>query len=154
MLSVKAGLRAKEIASLTWRMVTDAGRPGHPDEQGAQDRLRRVFQDGLDARQALLDREREVEGDVTASRGQLVLALVPARRLRWLLQSLRASQFHHQCSAEGIHRGRIAAGRPAAGRAFQPSNHPGLHRGERGGAGPDRGSGLAVTLDEFYSVKT
>jgi integrase/recombinase XerD len=30
LLSVKAGLRAKEIASLTWRMVTDArGRIGH-----------------------------------------------------------------------------------------------------------------------------
>jgi integrase/recombinase XerD len=27
LLSVKAGLRAKEIASLSWRMVTDAG--GH-----------------------------------------------------------------------------------------------------------------------------
>ncbi len=53
LLSVKAGLRAKEIASLTWRMVTDARgqigqailpgghgqqgsvRPGHSDERGA-----------------------------------------------------------------------------------------------------------------------
>jgi integrase len=53
LLSVKAGLRAKEIACLTWRMVTDARgqtgqaihfgrhseqgpvRPDHPDERGA-----------------------------------------------------------------------------------------------------------------------
>ena len=35
-------------------------------------------------------------GNVVANRGQLVLATVPARRLRRLFESLRATHFHHE----------------------------------------------------------
>jgi hypothetical protein len=40
----------------------------------------------LDADQHILDPERKVAGDITASHGQLVLAMVPARRLRRLFE--------------------------------------------------------------------
>src|ERR1700678_1938236 len=67
LLSVKAGLRAKEIACLTWRMVTDARgqigqaiplgrhseqgpvRSSDPHERGAKDRTSRVCRYDLDA---------------------------------------------------------------------------------------------------------
>jgi hypothetical protein len=52
---------------------------------------------------------REVEGDVTASHRQLVLAMVPARRLRWRLQSLRASYLHHQYREEDLDRWRVSS---------------------------------------------
>ena len=120
LLSVKAGLRAKEIASLTWRMVTDArgqiGQAIRLENRASKGQSGRVIPMNEELRTALVeysktvwmsdqhlpDREREVEGNVPASRGQHVLALVPARRLRRLLQSLRASHFHHQCRAEDI----------------------------------------------------
>ena len=105
----------------------------------------------LDADQHLLDPERKVEGDVAASHRQLVLAMVPARRLRRLFESQRPTHFHHQYRAEDIHGWRIDPGRTDVGRAFQPSNHPSLHRGQRGGAGPDRGVGLASTLDRNFT---
>jgi hypothetical protein len=130
-------------------------RPSNPHERGAKDRTSRVCRNGLDADQHLLDPEREVEGDVAASRRQLVLALVPARRFRRLFESLRASNFYNQYREEDIDRRGIAPGRADAGRPLQPSDHPSLYRGQRGGAGPDRGFGLGATLeDEFYSVKT
>ena len=121
LLSVKAGLRAKEIACLTWRMVTDArgqigqaihledtaskGRSGRviPMNEELRTALREYARNDLDADQHLPDPERKVEGDVAASRRQLVLALVPARRLRRLFESQRPSHFHHQCREEDIH---------------------------------------------------
>jgi integrase len=57
LLSVKAGLRAKEIASLTWRMVTDAkgqiGRAIHLEDGASKRRSGRVLPMNDEIRAAL-----------------------------------------------------------------------------------------------------
>jgi integrase/recombinase XerD len=59
LLSVRAGLRAKEIASLTWRMVTDSrGRIGqaiHLENKASKGRSGRVIPMSDDLRTALLE---------------------------------------------------------------------------------------------------
>ena len=59
LLSVKAGLRAKEVASLTWDMVTDAdGEVGHSirlQDTASKGRSGRVIPMNRDLRQAILD---------------------------------------------------------------------------------------------------
>jgi hypothetical protein len=110
-------------------------RSSDPHERGTKDRTSRVCRNGLDADQLLLDPERKVEGDVGASHRQLVLALVPARRLRRLFKSQRPTHFHHQYREEDLDRGRVSPRRADVGRGtptFEPPS-----------AGPDRGVGLA-----------
>jgi integrase/recombinase XerD len=59
LLSVKAGLRAKEIASLTWRMVTDArgqiGQAIHLEDRASKGQSGRVIPMNEEIRAALLD---------------------------------------------------------------------------------------------------
>lgn len=59
LLSVKAGLRAKEIASLTWRMVTDArgqiGQAIHLEDSASKGRSGRVIPMNEEIRAALVD---------------------------------------------------------------------------------------------------
>jgi integrase/recombinase XerD len=59
LLSVKAGLRAKEIASLTWRMVTDArgqiGKAIHLEDTASKGRSGRVVPMNEELRTALAD---------------------------------------------------------------------------------------------------
>jgi len=156
LLSIKAGLRAKEIASLTWRMVTDArgqiGQAIHLENRASKGQSGRVIPINEELRTALVeysktiwmprqpvpDREREVEGNVTASDRQSVLALVSARRLPWLFQPQRPTHFHHQYRKEDLNRGRIAAGRADAGRSHQLADDAKVHRGQSGRAGQDR----------------
>jgi integrase len=58
-LSIKAGLRAKEIASLTWRMVTDArgqiGQSVHLEDSASKGRSGRVIPMNEELRRALRD---------------------------------------------------------------------------------------------------
>ena len=59
LLSVKAGLRAKEIASLTWRMVTDArgqiGQAIHLEDTASKGRSGRVIPMNEELRTALAE---------------------------------------------------------------------------------------------------
>jgi integrase len=58
-LSIKAGLRAKEIASLTWRMVTDArgqiGQSVHLEDSASKGRSGRVIPMNEELRRALAE---------------------------------------------------------------------------------------------------
>src|SRR3984885_5793925 len=113
-------------------------RSSHPHERGPKDRTSRVCRNGLDADQHLLDPERKVEGDVAASHRQLVLAMVPARRLRRLFESQRPAHFYYQYREEDLDRWRVPPGCPDVGRSHEPSDHAALHRSQPGSAGPDR----------------
>ena len=130
-------------------------RTSDPHERGAKDRTPRLCQNDLYADQHLLDPERKVEGDVAASHSQLVLAMVPTRRLRRLFESQRSPHFHYQYCEEDLDCWRVSPGCPDVGGAHEPSDHAALHRSQPGSADPDCRAGLAGTLgNEFYSVKT
>jgi integrase len=82
LLSVKAGLRAKEIACLTWRMVK--GLAIHLEDAASKGRS------GLneELRTALREYAETIWMPTSAaSHRQFVLAMVPARRLRRLFES-------------------------------------------------------------------
>ena len=81
LLSIKAGLRAKEIAELTWRMVTDAQR-----EVAQEIRLENSASKGL-------------SGGVIAMNGELHQSLMEWRRQSWLLDS-RSRVIRTERSAE------------------------------------------------------
>ena len=111
LLSVKAGLRACEIAGLDWSMVLDAqgrvsgtihvrdviakkrgGRriPMHPDLRRALERLART--DGAGRAGDPLLSWRTPEGE---QRRQLVRRALQGARLRGLLVAFRTAQLHH-----------------------------------------------------------
>ena len=69
LLSTKAGLRAKEIAELTWRMVTDA-----QGEVAQEIRLENSASKGL-------------SGGVIAMNAELRQSLIEWRRHSWLLRA-------------------------------------------------------------------
>ena len=157
LLSVKAGLRAKEIARLTWRMVTDArgqigqaihlentaskGQSGRvvPMSDELRTALSRVRPDRRDSQRQLPDRKRAFGRNVGPSRSEPVLAMVSAHRLRRLLQSQRSAHLHHQYRKEDLDGGRVAAGRPDACRTHEPSDHATIHRCQPRSAGENRG---------------
>ena len=64
LLSIKAGLRAKEIASLTWEMITDAsgeiGRAIHLQDKASKGRSGRIIPLNEELRSALGDWHRRV----------------------------------------------------------------------------------------------
>src|SRR5665647_2713050 len=64
LLSIKAGLRAKEIASLTWEMITDAsgeiGRAIHLQDKASKGRSGRIIPMNGDLRSAVQDLRRKV----------------------------------------------------------------------------------------------
>jgi integrase/recombinase XerD len=64
LLSLKAGLRAKEIASLTWEMITDAdgevGQAIHLQDKASKGRSGRIIPMNGDVRSALQDLRRSV----------------------------------------------------------------------------------------------
>ena len=76
LLSIKAGLRAKEIAELTWRMVTDA-----QGEVAQEIRLENSAAKGL-------------SGGVIAMNGELRQALIKWRAQSWLLHYQGQSRAH------------------------------------------------------------
>ena len=112
LLSVKAGLRAKEIASLTWDMVTDAeGNLGNAlhlrDEasKGASGRVIPLNRELRTALQALREQDypsplrhhnRAIGAHVAKRHRKPVCQLVPNRRAAGLLKSLGPTDVHHQ----------------------------------------------------------
>jgi hypothetical protein len=95
LLSVKAGLRAKEIASLTWRMVADTRGeveraiylddkaqqgsvgPSHPNERGVASCSRRILRNHMDFEQSLPHQNGEGQENVRSGHRQYVCSLVP-----------------------------------------------------------------------------
>ena len=132
LLSVKAGLRAKEIAELTWDMVTDAegnlGTALHLRDEaskGASGRviplnkeLRAALQILHDERQhvALRHHDRTVTAHVSQCHREPVCILVQGSGIARLLKSLRPSHVHHQRRPHNLNCWRLVARRADVGR--------------------------------------
>jgi integrase len=135
LLSAKAGLRAKEIARLTWWMANDSqgeiGRmiclQGWPWSSTARRSRTPVPR----------DQHREVVGHLAPGDRKPVPPLVPTPRLRGMLQPQRQADLHHQRGTEDLDGRRIAQGRPSAGRTQQPPDHAAIHRREPRGSCSD-----------------
>ena len=144
LLAAKAGLRAGEIARLTWDMVLDptghigsvielrdtaakngSGRliPVHPDLRRALAAYR-----GLSTGTGPVVRS-ERGGPMTPLSIGLVQPRIPERRSARLLVPLGAPDLHHPGGAAGSSCGWLVAGCPAAGRSPVDPNHPAVHRG-------------------------
>ena len=125
LLSVKAGLRAKEIAELTWDMVTDAegnlGTALHLRDEaskGASGRviplnkeLRAALQRLHDERQhvALRHHDRAIAAHVSQCNREPVCSLVPGSGFARLLKSFRPPHVHHQRRPHDLNGWRLAA---------------------------------------------
>jgi integrase/recombinase XerD len=117
LLSMKSGLRAHEIASVTWGMVTDAegqiadvialenratkgksGRiiPMHPDLKAALTALKRSRSEKACQELPVIFSERD-RGLSAGGRGRLVLPALPRPWNDRLLVALWAPDFHNPC---------------------------------------------------------
>ena len=154
LLSMKAGLRAKEMASLTWAMVTDAhgqvaevlhvpnraskgktgGRtiPLHPDLQAAlvtlQTRARRHGHPR--AADPLLGAG---WGVVARHRALVVSSAVYVAEDGRLFVAFRASHLHYPCRTQSLAGRGESPGRAGARGPYQPGHDATLHRGRYGG---------------------
>ena len=145
LLSVKAGLRAKEIASLTWDMLTDPEGNLAPalhlrDEasKGSSGRVIPLNKDLRAALQTLQERawefplrhhHRTSRANLCSGNREPVRSLVQSCWSAGLFQPFRQTHLHHQCRTNDLHRGRVSAGRSDAGWTQSPQHHPALHRG-------------------------
>ena len=130
LLSIKAGLRAKEIASLTWDMVTDAegnlGSALHLRDEASKGSSGRVIPLNKELRSALqkLHDERDsspyvitterAETHISRCNREPLRSMVPDDGSQGLLKSLRTSHLHHQCSAHNLDCRRVFQRRPNA----------------------------------------
>jgi hypothetical protein len=170
LLSVKVGLRAKEIAKLTWWMVNDSqgqvARTIYLQDSASKGKSGRVIPMSDEVRNALIEYRNEVTSfagpnvistravrgppranrarlvDVPAGDREHVPAMVPAARVRRLLQSQREENLHHKCSQEDLDGRWVAEGRSRARWARQPPHDAEVHRGKSGSAGPRCGLGV------------
>jgi integrase len=162
LLSVKAGLRAKEIASLTWDMATtsdgEVGNAIHLTNDASKGRGGgRVIPLNRELRAALLSLRQSPSRGIPStfviatepdypnhppSDRQPLLPLVSRPRLLGVLQPQRSTDLHHQRRSKDLDGRRVAAGHPVARRPLQPVYHPALHRVARRGAAQDRRAGV------------
>jgi integrase len=143
LLSAKAGLRAGEIAHLTWDMVTDpTGSIGTtielPDHAAKKGSGRKVPLH-TELRQALTDLRAVTEGeagdrigarrsDDAVEHRDLVRQCLSYDRARRLLVPFRPANFHYpRCTAYPSGR-RFVAGRTVAGRPSVDPNNRAVHR--------------------------
>ena len=149
LLSMKAGLRAKEIASLTWAMVTDAagqvgeaihvpnraskgktgGRtiPMHPDLQAALMALQTWRGDLVTPERPLLFSERGAV--VPRDRALMVSSTLYVAQDGRLFVAFRAPHVHHACRPPRLPGRRQSAGRTGTRGPYQPGDDATLHRG-------------------------
>jgi integrase len=154
LLSIKAGLRAKEMASLTWAMVTDAvgqvaevlhvpnraskgktgGRtmPLHPDLQAALVALQTVRGDMGHPRAAdpVLGAGR---GAVAGHRALMVPSALYVAEDGWVFVAFRAPDLHYPRRAQGLTGRGESPGCAGARWSYQPGHDAALHRGGYGG---------------------
>ena len=148
LLSIKAGLRAKEIASLTWDMVTDAegnlGPALHLRDEASKGTSGRVIPLNKELRGALqkLRDERDSSpfrhhhrtsaAHISSCNREPVCSMVPDDGSQGLLKPLRTSHVHHQCSAHNLNCWRVTEGRSDVSWTSSAIHHPALHRSGRG----------------------
>ena len=154
LLSMKAGLRAKEMASLTWAMVTDAqgqvaevlhvpnraskgktgGRtiPLHPDLQAALMALQTARGYMATPDRPILCSERG-GGVVTSDSALMVSSALYVAENGRLFVAFRAPHLHHaRCPQSLAGRGQ-SPGRAGTRGAYQPGHNAALYRGRYGG---------------------
>jgi integrase len=111
-LSIKAGLRAKEIASLTWEMITyadgDIGQAINLQDKASKGRSGRIIPMNGDLKSALQELREELRGVVRAKAGPFVIS--SERSLRVSAQSIvnMFSRWYHELGFNGCssHSGR------------------------------------------------
>ena len=127
LLSIKAGLRAKEIANLTWDMITDAeGRLStaiHLRNVASKGKSGRVIPLNKELRAALQELQKQADPSpyvITTERSEqfspaaivnLFASLVPGHRSSRVLQPLRTANLHNECCAKDLNSWRLAQGR-------------------------------------------
>ena len=147
LLSVRAGLRAKEIASLTWEMLTDAeGKIGdaiHLVDQASKGSSGRVIPLNRELKAALVQIQKsQVGGPLRGHDGKSqaderggdrepVRRLVSGPGLQRLLKPQWMPRVHHQRREEDRHGRRVAARRATTGRTFIALDNTAIHRGAR-----------------------
>ena len=125
LLSVKAGLRAKEIASLTWDMVTDAegnlGSALHLRDEASKGASGRVIPLNKELRSALTEAARSTQrlalrhhdgaiaAHVSERDREPVRCLVQGSGLARLFKPFRAAHVHHQRRPHDLNRWRLVA---------------------------------------------
>ena len=166
LLSMKAGLRSKEMASLTWAMVTDAqgqvaevlhvpnraskgktgGRtmPLHPDLQAVLVTLQSARRYGHPrAADPLLGAGRRVVG---CHRAPVVPSAVYVAQDGWLFVAFWAPHLHYAGRAQSLAGWGQSPGRPGTRRAYQPGDDPTIHRGRYRGQAQARRAHLIRAL--------
>ncbi len=144
LLSIKAGLRARQIALLTWRTVTDAqgdiGQAIVLQDEASKGRSGRIIPMNEELRRVLIDwrqavptmpddriigteRSKQMSPQVVVN----MFAQWYADRVRRMLNSLRTTHVHHERGAEDIALRWIAARRTAAGRSQLSPRHAAIH---------------------------
>jgi integrase len=127
LLSAKAGLRAKEIARLTWWMTNDSqgeiGRAICLQDSASKGKSGRMIPINEELRTALIEYRRMVPhagphvicteraGHLAAGHSQSLPPLVSAPWVRGLLQSQRQAHFYNKCRPKDFDSRGIAAGR-------------------------------------------
>ncbi len=154
LLSMKAGLRAKEMASLTWAMVTDAqgqvaevlhvpnraskgktgGRtiPLHPDLQAALVTLQTARGDMATPERPILFSERG--GGLSPATVRLWFhRLYTSLQDGRLFVALGPPHLHYPCGAQSLAGRGESPGRAGTRGPYQPGHDATLHRGRYGG---------------------
>jgi integrase/recombinase XerD len=169
LLSAKAGLRAKEIAKLTWRMTNDSRGDINTvialQDSASKGNSGRFIPLSEEVRQALI----EHRDTVLSHAGPHVICT--ERSLETSAQAI-VNMFHRWyrhlgfvgCSSHSGRRtfitnaarkistvGGFAEGRAGAGRPLQPSDHPAVHRAEPGGTGARGRDGLDTSAARSYA---
>jgi hypothetical protein len=168
LLSVKAGLRAGEIANLTWAMVTAGrgdwdchcfGRLGHQKEKwpghSPSPRLGRRA-DGFanrDWRKWTCDSVRAEHADDTVEHRQLVHNCLSGNWRYWLLVSLRAKNVCHPGREAGPHGRWVVTGCSDPRRSPIDSDNSGLHRRRYRRSAPVSGVDLTCRLGWPFVVR-
>ena len=165
-----SGCVSSDIAHLTWWMTNDSqgevgwsmclldsaskGKSGRMIPLSEEVRCtHRVQKRGELLRWQVRHQHRTRAADLASGDREHVPAMVPAPRLRRLFESQRSTHFHHQCGAEDLDRGRVAPGRPGAGRTYQSPDHAAVHRGQSGSAGADRRARL-VAVQKYNRTRS
>ena len=144
LLSVKAGLRAAEIAKLTWAMLLDpSGEVGSTLEvrdEIAKKRGGRSIPIHPDLRQALIEARRLCKGHGPLIRSERGGAMTPMSIVVWFNRAydalgfdgcfvpLRTSHFHYASGSRSSQGRRLAARCSTAGRTSVHPDHAALHR--------------------------
>ena len=140
LLSIRAGLRAKEIASLTWDMVTNSegsiGTAIHLQDKASKGKSGRIIPMNSQLRIALLElkgdpirrspvvlrgHDREVYQDISPGHRELTSPLVCGVGIQRVLKPFWTSDVHHQRCTKDLDCRWIVKRRADAGGAFELS---------------------------------